>query len=70
MILEGLVTTLGPDDAIKAAYDNLNHVLVDTAFGIPTNTFDTALTVAAKNVSGFTLDIDNMFVARTIGFKP
>ena len=37
---------------------------------IPTNTYDTGLIVAAKNVGGFTLDIDNMLVARTIGFKP
>jgi peptide/nickel transport system substrate-binding protein len=68
--IDKINATLGPDDAIKAAYDNLNRVLVETAFGIPTNTFDTALMVATKNVSGFTLDIDNMFVARTIGFKP
>ena len=26
--------------------------------------------IAAKNMDGFTLDIDNMLVARTIGFKP
>jgi peptide/nickel transport system substrate-binding protein len=68
--IDKINSTLGPEDAIKAAYDNLNRVLVDTAFGIPTNTFDTALIVAAKNVSGFTLDMDNMFVARTIGLKP
>jgi peptide/nickel transport system substrate-binding protein len=60
--------TMGPPDAVKAAYDNLNQVLVKTAFGIPTNTVDSALLVAAKNVGGFTLDIDNMLVARTVGF--
>jgi ABC-type transport system substrate-binding protein len=60
----------GPNADTKGAYDNLNRVLVDSSFGIPTNTFDAALTVAAKNVGGFTLDIDNMLVARTLGFKP
>jgi peptide/nickel transport system substrate-binding protein len=45
-------------------------VLVETAFAIPTNTYDTGLIVASKNVDGFTHDIDNMLVARTIGFKP
>ncbi|MBI1774671.1 MAG: ABC transporter substrate-binding protein [Proteobacteria bacterium] len=60
--------TLGPD--VKAAYDNLNKVLVESAFGIPTNTFDLGLIVAAKNVGGITREIDNMLVARTIGFNP
>ncbi len=60
--------TIGPPDAVKAAYDNLNKVLIESAFGIPTNTIDSALIVAGKNVGGFTLDIDNMLVARTIGF--
>lgn len=54
----------------KAAIDNLNKVLVETSFGIPTNTYDAALMVAAKNLDGFTRDIDNMIVLRTIGFKP
>ena len=54
----------GPD--VKAAYDDLNKVLVETAFGIPTNTYDTGLIVAAKNLAGFTLDIDNMLVLRTL----
>ncbi len=53
----------------KAAIENLNKVLVETSFGIPTNTYDAALTVAARNVDGFTKDIDNMLVLRTIGFK-
>ncbi|HYZ62873.1 MAG TPA: ABC transporter substrate-binding protein [Acetobacteraceae bacterium] len=61
-------TTIAPPEAVKAAYDNLNKVLVDSAFGIPTNTIDSGLIVAAKNVGGVTLDIDNMLVARTIGF--
>jgi peptide/nickel transport system substrate-binding protein len=61
-------TTLGPPAAVKAAYDNLNKVLVETAFGIPTNTYDFGLIVAARNVGGFTLDIDNILVGRTIGF--
>ena len=62
-------TTLGPESAIKAAYANLNHVLVTTAFGIPTNTYNVGLIVANKNVGGFTVDIDDMLVARTLGFR-
>ncbi|MBV8911570.1 MAG: ABC transporter substrate-binding protein [Acetobacteraceae bacterium] len=61
-------TTTSPPEAVKAAYDNLNKVLVESAFGIPTNTIDSGLIVAAKNVGGIALDIDNMLVARTIGF--
>ncbi len=61
-------TTLGPEAAVKAAYDNLNKVLIETAFGIPTNTYQFGLIVAARNVRGFTLDIDNILVGRTIGF--
>jgi peptide/nickel transport system substrate-binding protein len=56
-----------PED-VQAAYDNLNRVLVEASFGIPTNTYDVGLIVAAPNVQGFTLDIDNMLVARTLGF--
>lgn len=55
-------------DDVRAAYDHLNAVLAQSAFGVPTNTYDIGLIVAAPNVSGFTLDIDNMLVARTIGF--
>lgn len=51
---------------MKASYDALNKVLVETAFGIPTNTYDAGLTVAGKNLSGFTLDMDNMLIMRTI----
>ncbi|MCC7281699.1 MAG: ABC transporter substrate-binding protein [Acetobacteraceae bacterium] len=61
-------TTLAPDSAVKAAYDNLNKVLVESAFGIPTNTYQFGLIVAARNVRGFTLDIDNILVGRTVGF--
>jgi peptide/nickel transport system substrate-binding protein len=61
-------TTFGSPDAVKAAYDNLNKVIIESAFGISTNTFDIGLIVAAKNVGGFTLDIDNMLIGRTIGF--
>ncbi|MDQ4136215.1 MAG: ABC transporter substrate-binding protein [Pseudomonadota bacterium] len=68
--IERVNTTFGSGEDVKAAYDNLNKVLVETAFAIPTNTYDTGLIVAAKNVDGFTPDIDNMLVARTIGFKP
>jgi peptide/nickel transport system substrate-binding protein len=61
-------TTFGSPAEVKAAYDNLNQVLVQSAFAIPTNTFDMGLIVAAKHVGGITRDIDNILVARTIGF--
>jgi ABC-type transport system substrate-binding protein len=54
---------------VKAAYDNLNRVLVDEAFGIPTNSYDVGLIVASDKIGGVTLDMDNLLVARTIGFK-
>lgn len=54
---------------VKAAYDNLNKVLVEEAFGIPTNSYDVGLIVASDKIGGITLDMDNLFVARTIGFK-
>jgi peptide/nickel transport system substrate-binding protein len=60
-------TGSGPE--VKAAYDNLNKVLVDSSFGIPTNTYDPGLIVTAKNVTGFTMDMDNMLVLRTTGFR-
>ncbi len=63
-------TALGSEAEVKAAYDNLNRVLVETAFGIPTNSYPIGLIVASPRVGGFTLDIDNMLVARTLGFKP
>ena len=63
-------TTFGKPAVVRAAYDNLNQVLVQSSFGIATNTFDVGLIVAAKNVGGVTRDIDNMLVARTIGFTP
>ncbi len=44
--------TFGAGADVKAAYDNLNKVLVETAFAIPTNTYDAGLIVAAKNVGG------------------
>ena len=62
-------TTLGTGEPVKAAYDALNKALVEASFGIPTNTFDIGLIVAAKNVGGITREIDNMLVGRTIGFK-
>lgn len=60
-------TGSGPE--VKAAYDNLNKVLVDSSFGIPTNTYDPGLIVTAKNVTGFTMDMDNMLVLRTTGLR-
>lgn len=67
--IDRINTTVGPESAVKAAYDNLNQVLVKTAFGIATNTFNTGLILANKNVGGFTLDIDDLLVARTLGFR-
>lgn len=66
--IERIDTTSGPEDEVQAAYDNLNQVLVETAFAIPTNSYDVGLIVASPDLSGFTLDIDNLLVARTIGF--
>ena len=60
-------TAFGTTD-VKAAYDTLNKALVESSFGIATNTFDVFLTVASKRVSGFTRDIDSLLVLRTIGF--
>jgi peptide/nickel transport system substrate-binding protein len=63
--IERVNTTLGTGPEVKAAYDHLSKVLVGCAFAIPTNTYKRDLIVTAKNVSGFTLDIDNMLVLRT-----
>lgn len=54
---------------VQPAYDNLNAVLVDEAFAIPTNSYETGLIVASPDLGGFTLDIDNLLVGRSIGFK-
>ena len=61
--------TFGSGAEVKAAYDNLNKVLAESAFAIPTNSYDIGLIVAAKNVGGITREIDNMPVFRTIGFR-
>lgn len=66
--IEGVNQAFGDD--VEAAYDNLNRVLVDSAFGVPTNSYEIGLIVAAPNVGGFTKDIDNLLVGRTLGFKP
>ena len=55
-------------DAVKAAYGALNKSMVDASFGIATNTYDVFLAVAAKNLGGFTKDLDSLLVLRTIGF--
>lgn len=62
-------TTIGTDAEVQAAYDNLNRVLVEEAFGIPTNSYETGLIVAAPNVEGFILDIDNLLVARGLSLN-
>ncbi|MCA0419687.1 MAG: ABC transporter substrate-binding protein [Proteobacteria bacterium] len=61
--------TSGGAAEVKAAYDNLNKVMVEEAFGIPTNSYDVGLIVASDKIGGVTLDMDNLFIARTIGFK-
>jgi len=63
-------TTIGSEAEVKAAYDNLNRVLVETAFAVPTNSYPVGLIVASPRLGGFTLDMDNMLVARTLGFRP
>ena len=65
--IERVNTSFGTSD-VKAAYDALNKAMVEASFGIASNTFDVFLIVAAKNVGGFTRDIDNLLVLRTIGF--
>jgi len=65
--IERVNTAFGGD--VKAAYDNLNKVLVESAFAIPTNTYDIGLIVASPKVGGITREIDNMLVVRTIGMR-
>jgi peptide/nickel transport system substrate-binding protein len=67
--IERVNTTSGPEADVKAAYDNLNRVLVESAFAVPVNSYDTGLVVAAPNLGGLALDIDNLFVARSVGFQ-
>ena len=65
--IERVNTAFGTAD-VKAAYGALNKALVDSSFGIATNTFDVFLAVAAKNVGGFTRDLDSLLVLRPLGF--
>ncbi len=67
--IERVEKTFGTGAEVKAAYDILNKVLVESAFAIPTNTYDIGLIVAARNVGGIVREIDNMPVFRTIGFR-
>ena len=67
--MERVNTTFGTGAEVKVAYDSLNKALVESAFAIPTNTYDIGLIVANKNVGGINREIDNMIVARTIGFR-
>ncbi len=67
--IERVNSTAGSEEEVQAAYDNLNRVMVTAAFAIPTNTYDTGLIVASSELGGFTLDIDNLLVARTIEFN-
>lgn len=65
--IERVNNSFGED--VQPAYDNLNRVLLDEAFAIPTNSYETGLIVADQKVSGFTLDIDNLLVGRTLEIK-
>lgn len=60
-------TAFGAD--VKPAYDNLNKMMVESAFAIPTNTYDIGLIVASPKVGGISREIDNMLVVRTIGLR-
>ena len=66
--IERVSTAAGPGADLKGAVDTLNKVLIESAFCIPTNTYDPALLLTAKNVGGVTADIDDMLVLRTLGF--
>jgi len=59
-------STIGSPEEVQAAYDNLNRVLVEEAFGVATNSYETGIIVAAPNVSGFVPDMDNLLVARRL----
>jgi peptide/nickel transport system substrate-binding protein len=64
--IERINRTIGEEATVQAAYDELNRVLVAEAFAVPTNTVHVGLIVAAPEVSGFELDTDNLFVARSL----
>ena len=64
--IERINTTLEPEDAIQEAYDNLNNVLMELAFALPTNTFQFGLMIVSPDIGGITLDIDNILVGRTM----
>ena len=65
--IERVNTSVG--DEVEAAYDNLNEVLIDEAFAIPTNSYEIGIIVADESVGGYTLDMDNLLVGRTLGFE-
>ena len=65
--IERVNTSFGEE--VQPAYDNLNQVLVDEAFAVPTNSYEIGLIVADPEVGGYTLDMDNLLVGRTLGFE-
>ena len=67
--IERVNTTIGTPAEVKAAYDHLNQVLLDTSFSIPTNSYDHNLLIANRNVTGFTLDMDNILILRTVSIR-
>lgn len=55
---------------LEEAYAELNRVIMDEAFGLATNTYAYGLIVHSPQVTGFTeLNIDNVFVARTLSLQ-
>ena len=67
--IERINTTFGTGPEVKAAYDHLNKVLIETAFSIPTNSYDQGLIVTGRTVTGVTLDMDNMLILRSVGVR-
>src|SRR5690606_11236712 len=65
--IEGVNNSFGEE--VQAAYDTLNRVMVEEAFAVPTNSYETGLIVADPKVDGYTLDMDNLLVGRTLGFE-
>src|SRR5690606_17147768 len=50
--IERVDSTLGPEEEIQAAYDNLNEVMMELAFALPTNTYQFGLMIVSPDISG------------------
>ena len=63
--------TFGAGADVKAAYDNLNKALVETAFGIPTNTYDSRPDRCRQERRRASRSTSTTcWWLRTLGFKP